>query len=273
MVKDTTLQGSTTDFNNDQDHGCCGVLKNPFRKRNAAARPSIPPETIARPAAPPANQHKHVGPQVDLNPGVQEGPEVITIPEDNPVPKDEEPSQTSKEEKSNAKFRNTKEQDEHVEPDVHPTSEIQVPKAITTPEDSPVPKDEDPSQTSREEKANARFRNAKEQLEKVISKPNAVSPIELSFLKSNEIGNVSQMARDIELAISEFLNERDKQNESQKGKETAMKWIQKVSFAGQKFLGTAESVASVGSMVNVAESRNFSHRRLAVWFLVLLDTF
>jgi hypothetical protein len=271
MVKDTTLQGSTTNLNNDQDHGCCGVLKNPFRKRNTGPKP-IPPEPIARSTAPPANQHKHVEPDVTPTPGVQEGPEVITIPDDNPVPKNEDPSQTSKEEEANAKFRNAKEQDEHVEPDVNPTPEIQEePQVITTPEDSPVPKDEDPSQTSREEKANARFRNAKEQLEKVISKPNTLSPIELSFLKSNEIGNVSQMARDIELAISEFLDERDQR--SQKGKETAMKWIHKVSFAGQKILGTAESVASVSSIANVTESRNSSHRQLAVWFLVLLDTF
>jgi hypothetical protein len=216
MVKATILQGSATDFNNDQDHGCCGVFKNPFRKRNTAAQP-IPPEPIARPAAPPTNQHKHVEPDVNPTPGIQEEPQVIT-----------------------------------------------------TPEDSPVPTDGDPSQTSREEKANAKFRKAREQLEKVISKPNAASPIQLSFLDSSDIGNLSQMARDIEFAISEFLKERDKHTA---GEATAKSWAHKVSFAGQKILGTAESVASVGSIVSDAEIRNSSHTRLAAWLLVRLDIF
>jgi hypothetical protein len=143
----------------------------------------------------------------------------------------------------------------------------------TIPDDSPVSKDDDPSQTSREEKATAKFRNVREELEKVIPKPNAVLPIQLSSLDSSEIGNLSQMARDIELAISEFMKEREKQKESQKGKATAKSWVHKACFAGQRILSTAMSVASVGSIVSAAESRNSSHPWLAAWFLVPLDIF
>jgi hypothetical protein len=176
MVKNTTLQGSAADFNDDQDHGCCAVFKKLFKKQNTAVQSSHS-NPLARPATLPTNQEKRVAPDVNPAPGTKE------------------------------------------EPDVNPTPGIQEElQATTTPEDSPLPKDEDPSQTSREDKANAKFRKAKEQLENVISKPNAVSSIELSFLKSSDIGNVSQMARDIELAISEFMKERDKQNEAQKGK-------------------------------------------------------
>jgi hypothetical protein len=49
------------------------------------------------------------------------------------------------------------------------------------------------------------------------------------------------MAQDIDLAISEFIKER----ESEKGKATARGWVHKISFVGQRILGTAESIASV----------------------------
>lgn len=100
-------------------------------------------------------------------------------------------------------------------------------------------KDEEFSQTPLE--AIAKFRNARDHLETVISKPNAKSPIELSLLDLSDIGNLPQMAQDIDLAISEFIKER----ESKKGKAIARGWIHKISFAGQRIVGTAESIASV----------------------------
>jgi hypothetical protein len=123
------------------------------------------------------------------------------------------------------------------------------PQANTIPNDTPVSKDDDPSRTSREERANAKFRDIREELEKVIQTLNGVSPIQLSFLDSNcnEIGNLSQMARDVDLAILEFRKERDKQKELQKGKVTAKSWVHKFSFAGQRILSTASSATSVGS--------------------------
>jgi hypothetical protein len=136
-----------------------------------------------------------------------------------------------------------------------------------------VPRDDHPSQTSREEKVNATFRKVREELEKVIANPNTASPIQLSVLDSSEIGNLSQMARDIEMAISEFMKERDNQKETQKGKELAKSWVHKVSFAGQRILGTASSVASVDANSDLTKSRNSSPPRLAAWFLVPLDIF
>jgi hypothetical protein len=147
-------------------------------------------------------------------------------------------------------------------------------QATTIPDDAPVPvsKDDDPSQTSREERANAKFRNVRDELEKVIQNSNGASPIQLSFLNSScsEIGNLSQMAQDIDVAISEFRKERDKQKESQKGKATAKNWVHKFSFAGQRILSTASSAASVGLICGLAECRNSSPPRLAVWSLVPL---
>ena len=154
-------------------------------------------------------------------------------------------------------------QDRDVEADAIPVPGNQTnPQVNMTSKDSPVSKDDVPSQTLQEEKANAKFRKAIEQLEKVVSKPNAVSTIHLSLLDSSDIGNLSQMARDINMAISEFMKERDKQNES-KFKATAKSCIHTVSFAGQRILGTAQSVASVGSIFSAAESRNSFHLRLA----------
>jgi hypothetical protein len=119
------------------------------------------------------------------------------------------------------------------------------PEVNAIPDGAPVSKDDDPSH-SRVDKANAKFRGARDQLQKIISKPNTVSPIQLSFLDSSEIGNLSQMARDIDLAILEFMKEREKQKESPKGKSTSTQsWVHKFSFAGQRILGTATSVATV----------------------------
>lgn len=199
MVKDTALQESAEDFNNDQGHGCCAIFKRLFRKQNTATQ-NIPPEPLALPAALPTNKDERIAPDVNPAPGNETKPQVNTILEDGPVSKDE-----------------------------------------------------DPSQTSREEKANAKFRKAREELQDIISKSDAVSPIDLSFLDSSDIGNLSQMARDIDLAILEFRKGRDKQNESySKGKATAKSLVHKVSFAGQHILSTAASVASVGSIVSTA---------------------
>lgn len=55
-----------------------------------------------------------------------------------------------------------------------------------------------------------KFHKAIEQLEKVILKPNTVSPIQLSFLGSSNIGNLSQMAQDINIVILEFMKECNK---------------------------------------------------------------
>lgn len=133
-------------------------------------------------------------------------------------------------------------EDKQVEPEENqgPITQPEELQASIIPNDSPtLSKDEEFSQMSQE--AKAKFRNAKDQLEKAISKTNSKSPIEVSWLDSNDIGNLPQMAQDIDLAISEFRKER----ESQKGKGTANKWVHKVSFAGQRILGTAENIASV----------------------------
>jgi hypothetical protein len=103
-------------------------------------------------------------------------------------------------------------------------------------------KDDKFSQTLQE--AKAKFRNAKDQLGKAISKPNSKSPIEVSRLDLNDIGNLPQMAQDIDLAISEFRMDR----ESRKGKGAANKWVHMESFAGQRGSGIAESIASVSYM-------------------------
>jgi hypothetical protein len=157
--------------------------------------------------------------------------------------------------------------DNDVEPRVTPApapanQKGKEPQVNTIPDES-ISKDDDAPQTSREEKANAKFRNAKVELEKVISKPNTVSPIHLSSLDSSEIGNLPQMARDIDLAISEFMKERAQQKETQKGKAVAKNLAHKVAFAGQKILRSASSVASVGSNSGFTKSRNSSPPPLA----------
>jgi hypothetical protein len=124
----------------------------------------------------------------------------------------------------------------------------QEPQGNTIPDGAPVSKDDLRSHSSREERGNAEFCKVRDELNKVIQSSNGTSPIQLFFLDSscNEVGNLSQMAWDIDLAISEFMKEREKQKESQKGKATAKSWVHKFSFAGQRILSTASSATSVG---------------------------
>jgi hypothetical protein len=132
--------------------------------------------------------------------------------------------------------------DKHAEPEGSPgpSTQREETQASIEPKNTPAcSKAEEFFQTSQE--AKAKFRNAIDQLEKTISRPNLKSPIEVSGLDSNNIGNLPQMAQDIGLAISEFRKER----ESQKGKGTANKWVHKICFAGQSVIGIAESIASV----------------------------
>jgi hypothetical protein len=130
--------------------------------------------------------------------------------------------------------------DKYTEGSSGPRTQREETQASIEPKNTPAcSKDEEFFQTSQE--AKAKFRNAIDQLEKTISRPNFKSPIEVSGLHSNNIGNLPQMAQDIGLAISEFRKER----ESQKGKGTANKWVHKICFAGQSITGIAESIASV----------------------------
>jgi hypothetical protein len=69
------------------------------------------------------------------------------------------------------------------------------------------------------------------------------------------------------------MKERAQQKEMQKGKAIAKNWVHKVAFAGQRILGTASSVASVGSNSRFTKSRNFSPPPLAAWSPVQLDIF
>jgi hypothetical protein len=250
MVKDKTLQAP---FPNDQGHGRRAIFKKLFRKQKTAPQ-SFPPITgPALPATSSTNQDKPLDAELTpaLAPGKQKEPQVNITPDGTLVSKDDDPSQTSWEERTNAKFHNIREELEAEPTPGLATGKQKEPQVTTIPDDAPVPvwKDDDPSQTSREERANAEFHKIREELEKVIQNSNGASLIQLSFLDSScsEIGNLSQMAWDIDLAILEFRKECDKQKESQKGKATAKNWVHKFSFAGQRILQTASSASSVGS--------------------------
>jgi hypothetical protein len=151
-----------------------------------------------------------------------------------------------------------------------PTSQNE-PQVNTIPDDNPVSKGDDPPQSSREETVKAKFYNIRERLQTFIQNSNGPSPIHLSFLDSSEIRNLSQMVWEIDLVISKFKKERDKQNESEKGKAAAKRWVHKFSLAGQRILGTANSATSVDSIFDVPNPRNSSPPQHAAWFPVPWD--
>lgn len=130
-------------------------------------------------------------------------------------------------------------------------TEQENPEMKTILDESPESRDKELSPKLRAQKAEADFRNVTDRLEKVLSKSTTQQPIQLNLqqLDRSDIGNVVQMAEEIELSVAEFMKGRNTENEARKGKRTAKNWVHKVSFAGQMVLSTATNVASVCSSV------------------------